>query len=133
MILIFINELGKDYKGQKQYEFLFSESAELENDDWYTIPASSAINPLSPDIEYIDVVGLLKDSDLDLELVQNSDYFGMIDAIDGVISLGWEKFSHDSEFDRLCFNFGETIESVSKKLKQRNYFLNNQDIKLNDI
>jgi len=131
--LIYINEIGVDFKGQKQYEFIFSESEELSNDEWFTIPASSSINSKSPDIEFIDMVGLLKDSDLDLELIQNSDYFGIIDAVDGIISLGWEKYNNESENERLYFRFGETIDSVSKKLKQRKYFLLNQEIKFKNI
>jgi hypothetical protein len=133
MKLIYVNEIGVDYKGQKQYEFVFSESIELDMDSWFTIPASSTTESLSPDIEYINAVGLLKDTDLQLELIQNSDYFGVIDAVDGVISLAWEKFDNESENDRLYFRFGETFESVSRKLKQRNYFIINQEIKINDI
>ena len=90
MILIYINEIGDDYKGQKQYEFIFSESVEIDMDEWFAIPASSTSLPKSPEIQYVDLVGLLKNTDLKLELVQDSDYFGVIDAVDGVISLGWE-------------------------------------------
>lgn len=133
MKLIYVNEIGLDYKGQKQYEFIFSDSDELTNDEWFVIPASSSFNSKSPDVEFINIVGLLKDSDLDLELIQNSDYFGVIDAVDGVVALAWEKYNSESENDRLCFRFGETIENVSRKLKQRNYLLYNQDIKFNNI
>lgn len=129
MKLIYINEIGVDYKNQKQYEFIFSESEELTNDEWFIIPASSSFGTKSPDVDYIDVVGLLKDSDIELELIQNSDYFGVIDAVDGVVSLAWEKYDNESENDRLYFRFGDSVESVSKKLKQRNYFLINQEIK----
>jgi hypothetical protein len=123
MHLIFINEIGLDYKGQKQYEFIFSTKTELNNENWFIIPASLITGQKSPDIEYIDSVGLLKNTDLDLELIQNSDYFGVIDAIDGVVSLGWEKFNYDSEIERLYFKFGERFETVTKKLKSRNYKL----------
>jgi hypothetical protein len=133
MKLIYVNEIGIDYKGQKQYEFVFSKSNELDIDGWFTIPASSTMESLSPDIEYIDAVGLLKDTNLQLELIQNSDYFGVIDAVDGVVSLAWEKYDSESEEERLYFRFGETIENVSRKLKQRNYFLLNQEIKIRDI
>jgi len=133
MKLIFINEIGVDYKNQKQYEFIFSESDELMNDDWFTIPASSSFNSKSPDVEYIDMVGLLKDSDINLELIQNSDYFGIIDAVDGIIALGWEKYNNETDYDRMFFRFGESVDSVSKKLKKRNYFLLNQEIKYKNI
>jgi hypothetical protein len=133
MKLIYVNEIGNDYKNQKQYEFIFSDSTEFTNDEWFVIPASSSFNNKSPDVEYINIVGLLKDTDLQFELIQNSDYFGIIDAVDGVVALAWEKYDSESENDRLCFRFGETIENVSRKLKLRNYYLYNQDIKLKDI
>jgi hypothetical protein len=101
--------------------------------DWFQIPASATQRSKSPDIEYVNLVGLLKNTDLKLELVQDSDYFGVIDAVDGVISLAWEKFDFDSQFERLTFKFGESIESVNKKLKQRNYNLITEEVKLTEV
>jgi hypothetical protein len=129
MHLIYVNEIGSDYKGQKQYEFVFSESTEIDMGEWFVIPASSNHQSKSPDIEYVNVVGLLKNTDLQLELIQNSDYFGVIDAVDGVISLAWEKFDFDNEHERLTFKFAEPIEMVTKKLKSRGYVLLNEEIK----
>jgi hypothetical protein len=129
MRLIFVNEIGVDYKGQRQYEFIFSEGTEMDIDSWFDIPASLSSQSKSPDIEYIDVVALLKNSDLQLELVQNSDYFGVIDAVDGVIALGWEKFDVESDVARLTFKFGETIDNVIKKIKERGYELIKEEIK----
>ena len=133
MHLIYVNEIGSDYKGQKQYEFIFSTSTEIDMDEWFKIPASSSFHSKSPDIEYVDLVGLLKNTDLLLELVQDSDYFGVIDAVDGVVAMAWEKFDFDSENERLTFKFGESLESVTKKLKLRDYTLLNEEIKLKDI
>jgi hypothetical protein len=132
MKLIYINEIGSDYKGQKQYEFIFSESTEIDMDEWFVIPSSSTSKPKSPEVEYVDFVGLLKDTDLHLELIQDSDYFGVIDAVDGVIALGWEKFDFDSEFERISFKFGESLESVTKKLKQREYLLIKEEVKIKE-
>lgn len=132
MVLIYVNEIGSDYKGQKQYEFIFSNSTDLDMDDWFTIPATASSVNKCPDPQYVTLVGLLKDTDLNLELIQNSDYFGVIDAVDGVISLAWEKFDFDIEVDRLSFKFGESIESVSKKLSQRDYYLLKDEIKINE-
>lgn len=128
MKLIYVNEIGSDYKGQKQYEFIFSQSTELDIEEWFVIPASAVSSSKSPDIEYVDLVGLLKNTDLKLELIQDSDYFGVIDAVDGVISLAWEKFDFESDLGRLSFRFGESLESVSKKLKSRDYQLLKEDI-----
>ena len=132
MKLIYVNEIGSDYKGQKQYEFIFSSSTEIDIEEWFVIPASAISQSKSPEIEYVDLVGLLKNTDLKLELVQDSDYFGVIDAVDGVVALAWEKFDFDNEFERLTFKFGDTIESVSKKLKQREYQLLKEEIKFKD-
>jgi len=70
MYLVYINELGKDYKGQKQYEFIFSKrkDEEIIPDEWFMIPSSSKSVP--PDLKFIDLVGLLKNSDLDLDLIK---------------------------------------------------------------
>ena len=128
MRLIYINEIGTDYKGQKQYEFIFSKSTEFDIDEWFVIPASVSVNSKSPDVEYIDLVGLLKNSTIELELIQNSDYFGVIDAVDGVIALGWEKYNHESENERLTFRFGEQMEKVIKKIEERGFELLNEEI-----
>jgi hypothetical protein len=132
MHLIYVNEIGSDYKGQKQYEFVFSETTEIDMGDWFVIPASACQRSKSPDIEYVDVVGLLKDTDLQLELIQNSDYFGVIDAVDGVISLAWEKFDFENTEQRLTFKFAEPIENVMKKLKTRGFTLLKEEVKLKE-
>lgn len=123
MRLIYINEIGSDYKGQKQYEFIFSSKEEIYYDSWFTVPAITAMEPKTPEVEDINMVGLLKDCDLELELIQNSEYFGIIDAVDGVIALGWEKFDLDLEDNRIFFKFGEKLEKIETKLAQRGYEL----------
>lgn len=133
MRLIYVNEIGSDYKGQKQYEFIFSKSTEFDIEEWFVIPASSTTQPKSPSVEYIDLVGLLKNTDLEFELIQNSDYFGVIDAVDGVIALAWEKFNFDNQEDRLTFKFGDTLESVTKKIKDRGFHLLKEEIKFKQI
>ncbi len=133
MNLIYVNEIGSDYKGQKQYEFIFSDSSEIDIDEWFVVPASATSRTKSPDIEYVKLVGLLKNTDLDLELIQNSDYFGDIDAVDGVIALAWEKFDIEVEVGRLTFKFGESLENVTKKLKQRSYILLKEEIKFKNV
>lgn len=133
MHLIYVNEIGSDYKGQKQYEFIFSETFEIDMGDWFQIPASATQRSKSPDVEYVNLIGLLKNTDLKLELVQDSDYFGVIDAVDGVVSMAWEKFDFDSQYERLTFKFGESLESVNKKLKQREYNLIIEELKLSEV
>jgi hypothetical protein len=133
MHLIYVNEIGSDYKGQKQYEFVFSTSFEIDMEEWFVIPAAATPISKSPDVEYIDLVGLLKNTDVNLELVQDSDYFGVIDAVDGVVALAWEKFDIENEDERLTFKFGESIDSVTKKIKQRGFNLLKEELKFKEI
>lgn len=129
MYLLYINELGEDYKGQRQYEFIFGLDPDTLVEEWFIIPSAGRAIP--PEIETIDLVGLLKNSDLKLELVQNSDYFGVIDAVDGIVALGWEAFDMDAEERpiRISFHFGEELESVTNKLAAKGLRLINEEIK----
>ena len=129
MYLLYINELGEDYKGQRQYEFIFGENPDALVEEWFIIP--SAGRSIPPEIEDIDLVGLLKNSDLKLELVQNSDYFGVIDSVDGIVALGWEAFDMDAEERpvRVSFHFGEELDSVTEKLAKKGLRLINEEIK----
>ncbi len=123
MFLIFINELGPNYKKENIYEFIFSEKIEeLWGEDWDSNPAHG--NPGPPEFEYINKVGVLSKSTTKLELVQNSDYFGMEHALDNVIALGWE-VSEEDEFngERLVFHFGDKIKAVEDKLYSRDLIL----------
>lgn len=129
MFLLYINELGPDYKGQKQYEFIFGKDKNITVDEWFDIPSSGNSTP--PDVNDIDIIGILKHSDLDLELIQNSDVFGVIDAVTGVIALGWEKFDLDNDYEetkRLVFNYGEELYSVSEKLEDQGLRLINEKV-----
>lgn len=125
MKLIYVNELGPNFKGDNVYEFIFSNQDDIWGDDWDLEPASG--RPTPPHIHFIEKVGVLKNSGIELTLVQNSDYFSVYDAVENVISLGWE--SSDSEavtdknFTRLVFHYGEDEKSVSDKLYERDIVL----------
>jgi len=125
MILVYVNELGPNYKGDNIYEFIFSDLDDVWGDEWDAEPASSKPSP--PDINYIKKVGVLKNSEIDLNLIQNSDFFGVYDAIDGVISLAWERSDSDEilihKRKRLVFGYGDTVESVENKLYERDIVL----------
>lgn len=132
MHLIYINEIGSDFKGQKQYEFIFSESHEIDMENWFHTPASSCFDNKVPDLEHISKVGLLKNTDLDMELIQNSDYFSVFDSVTGIIAMGWEKYDEESENERIFFKFAESYETVMKKLKKRNYNLILEEVTTNE-
>ena len=122
--LIYINGMGPNYKGQNIYEFIFSESLEVWGDNWDSKPANGY--PMPPDYEYVTKVGTLVNDEITLELIQDSDVFSVIDSMDGVIAMGWEKESGDVDFSlvkRLVFRFGDTEEEVKNKLYERDIVL----------
>ena len=124
MNLIYVNELGPNYKGDNLYEFIFSDTLDVFGDNWDSKPANGY--PLPPDIEYVKEVGTLMNEEVVFDLIQNSDVFSIIDSMDGVISLGWEKENDELDFSvikRLVFKFGETEQEVKDKLYERDIVL----------
>ena len=123
--LIYINELGPNYKGDNIHEFIFSDTLEkVWGDSWESKPSNGY--PLPPDLEFVKKVGVFKNNFVSLSVIQKSDYFSMIDAMDDVIALGWENESDNVNFDvdkRLVFRFGETEETVKNKLYERDLIL----------
>ena len=122
--LIFINGMGPNYKGDNIYEFIFSDTLDVWGENWESKPSNGY--PLPPDLEHIKKVGVLKNDMITMSVIQNSDYFSMIDSMDGIISLAYENESDDVDFDRqtrLVFSFGETEESVKNKLYERDIVL----------
>lgn len=123
--LIYVNELGPNYKGDNIYEFIFSDSLDgVWGDSWESKPSNGYPSP--PDLEFIKKVGVLKNDTISMSVIQNSDFFSMIDAIDGVIALSWENDSEEVNFDtkkRLVFRFGEKEEAVKNKLYERDLVL----------
>jgi hypothetical protein len=116
--------LGPNYKGDNIYEFIFSETLEVFGENWESKPANGYPSP--PDLEYIKKVGTLVNEDVEFDLVQNSDVFSVIDSMDGVLALGWEKETDEIDFSlvkRLVFQFGESEESVKNKLYERDIVL----------
>jgi hypothetical protein len=121
---MYINGLGPNYKGDNIYEFIFSDTLEVWGENWDSKPANGY--PLPPDIEYIKKVGVLRNGEITLELIQDSDVFSLIDATDDVIALGWEKETEELDFSitkRLVFKFGQTEEEVKNKLYERDIVL----------
>jgi hypothetical protein len=123
--LIFVNELGPNYKGENIYEFIFSDNLEdVWGDSWESKPSNGY--PAPPDLEHIKKVGIFKNNLVSLSVIQNSDYFSMIDALDDVISLAWENETDNVNFElnkRLVFRFGDTEENVKNKLYERDIVL----------
>jgi hypothetical protein len=123
--LIYVNGLGQNYKGEHIYEFIFSDTTEgIWGQDWESKPSNGYPSP--PDIEKIKKVGVLKNDIIKLSLIQNSDFFSMMDALDGVIALGWEEENDLIDFNqmkRLVFKFGESEKDIKDKLYERDIVL----------
>ena len=125
MNLVYVNQLGPNYKGDNLYEFIFSDLDDVWGEEWDAEPAAGKPSP--PDVNFIKKVGVLKNSEIQLELIQNSDFFGLYDAIDGVISLAWENSNSDEilihKRKRLVFQYNESLESIEDKLYERDIVL----------
>lgn len=119
--LVYVNGLGPNYKGEHIYEFIFSDSNEIGGEYWDAKPSYG--QPKPPDLEYVKKVGILKNSGIILDLVQNSDVFGMEDAIDNVIALAWENNEIKNNSKKLVFLFGEDEKTVKDKLYSRDLIL----------
>jgi hypothetical protein len=123
LFLIYVNKIGKDYKENYLYEFIFSDATKnIDGDDWDTFPASG--RPSAPHDHFIKKVGRLE-SEIKFDVVQDSDTFAVWDAVDEVIALAWENINaYDSYPEkRICFKFGEPMNEVESKLYEKDLIL----------
>lgn len=123
LFLIYVNVVGKTYKENFLYEFIFSDTTKnIDGNEWDTYPASG--RPEAPHDHFIKKVGRLE-SDLKLDVIQESDTFAVWDAVDGVIALAWENINAADAYPekRLAFKFGDTLKDVEKKLYEQDLIL----------
>ena len=118
--LTYVNGLGPDYKGDNLYEFIFSDSLDVWGESWESRPSNGY--PTPPELKYIKKVGVLRNTDLKLELIQNSDFFCMIDAMDDVVALAWEQEESEGQ-KRMVFRFGSSEQEIKDKLYERDLIL----------
>lgn len=126
MKLVYVNALGPNYKGDNIYEFIFSNQEDVWGDDWDKEPSGGSPSP--PHIQFIEKVGVLKNSGVELILIQNSDFFSVYDSVEGVVALAWENSDSESITDfkqkRLVFNYGDDEKTLADKLYERDIVLN---------
>jgi hypothetical protein len=89
-------------------------------ESWESKPSNGYPGP--PELKYIKKVGVLRNTDIKLELIQNSDFFCMIDAIDDVVALAWETDEENGQ-KRLVFRFGMTEQEIKDKLYEKDLIL----------
>jgi hypothetical protein len=118
--LIYVNGLGPNYRGDNLYEFIFSDSLDVWGDSWDNKPSNGYPGP--PELQYIKKVGVLRNTDVKLELIQNSDFFSMEDAIDDVVALAWETDECENQ-KRMVFRFGMSEQQIKDKLYERDLIL----------
>jgi hypothetical protein len=118
--LIYVNGLGPNYKGDNLYEFIFSDNLDVWGESWDNRPSNGYPQP--PDLKYIKKVGVLRDTNVKLELIQNSDFFSMMDAMDDVIALAWES-DDDNIKKRMVFKFGTPEQEIKDKLYEKDLLL----------
>ena len=120
MRLIFVNGLGPNYKGDNLYEFIFSDDQEIWGEYWESKPSNGY--PTPPELKHIKKVGVLRNTDVKLELIQNSDFFCMIDAIDDIVALAWQTEEFEGQ-KRLVFRFGSSEQEIKDKLYEKDLIL----------
>ena len=118
--LIYVNGLGPNYKGDNLYEFVFSDTLDVWGEAWDNRPSNGYPQP--PDLKYIKKVGVLRDTDVKLELIQNSDFFSVMDAMDDIIALAWETDDENIK-KRMVFRFGVPEQEIKDKLYERDLVL----------
>jgi hypothetical protein len=118
--LIYVNGLGPNYKGDNLYEFIFSDTLDVWGESWDNRPSNGYPQP--PDLKYIKKVGVLRDTDVKLELIQNSDFFSVMDAMDDIIALAWETEDETNQ-KRMVFRFGVPEQEIKDKLYERDLVL----------
>lgn len=124
LYLIYIHQVGMDWKERNIYEFIFSESTEdIDGEEWDAIPAAG--RPSAPYEEHVQKVGVLTTGEFSLHLIQESDTFSVWDSVDGAVALAWENMDEYEEYPekRLAFHFGEEIKSVEDKLYEHDLIL----------
>jgi len=118
LYLIYVHELGANYKDKNFYEFLFSDTTlNIDGIDWDAYPAGG--HPKPPREELIKEIGRII-IPFKLNVAQNNEQFSLWDAQDGVIPLSWEMLEGEEYPNpRLVFPFGLKLGDVEKKLNER--------------
>ncbi len=123
--LIYIHKIGENSNGDFEYEFLFSKRPDVAiGVGWESTSfIYESVTNKKPENKYIDKTYKLI-SNIELIGIQDIEDFRILDAVYGIVSLGWEyiedySLSETLPDDILVFKFKESKEDVDKKLFSR--------------
>jgi len=128
LYLIYVHEIGFDYKDKYFYEFIFSDTIDkIDGEGWDSYPASG--NPEPPNMDLIKQVGKISGL-YRLTVAQNNEQFSMWDSIDGIIPLAWENINGLDDYPdkRLVFPFGMPIKDVEATLYEKDIIIEYEKI-----
>lgn len=115
--LIYVKQIGKDNAENYIYEFYFSDEPDDVWVESWNVLSPSACGDLTP-LEGDGVV-LIKQLICEYEFfcAQQNSCFSMQDCKDGCIA---SAFSYYNDYEApIVFNYGETLTSISEKLKNK--------------
>lgn len=124
LFLVYVHEIGSDYKEKTYYEFIFSDTLEgIDGEEWDSYPANG--NPSPPNDSFIKQVGKIY-TEVKLIVAQNNEQFSMWDCVDGIIPLAWQNIDGLDEYPekRLIFPFGMKFKDVESRLYENDIIVN---------
>ena len=119
LFLVFISYIGKDFKGNHIYDFIYSdEIKDIDGEDWDVTPAAG--RPTAPNDNFIKRVNRLE-SEMKLDLIMDDSRFAYWDAVDGLIAIAWENIDSYELYpeNRLFFHYGDTEAIVNEKMYEQ--------------
>lgn len=123
----FIRLIGEENDGDYRYEFIFTDNPDEFFGENFEYKPAGLVNDLMPSEEYITEVHIVK-TKLKLDLIQNNMCFSMQDCFDSIVALAWQNIDDLDEYPkegRLYFMFGESFETVEKRLAKCNILMIN--------
>jgi len=117
--LVFVNFQRIDYRGYNTYEFIFSDTEDVEEgDNWDYSPSKGAI-VTPPSVDYVTSVYNVYTKEIEFEVASHSS-LSMRDSVEKIVALCYEIDDPDGiDKKRLVFSYGETKDSVLTKLHLR--------------
>lgn len=119
--LIYVEKVGVNIDGNNIYNFYYTsgDTSVIFNEEWLE-PIAGLCSDNFPNRDDCTVEKII--TEIEFDLVQNCMCLGMVDCMNGIVSLAWENIDFYTEYPeegRLIFRYGEKKVSVIKKLQVR--------------